>query len=384
MGLSRKKQIKLYSKYWQEIEQLAKDNKTNTTKVSDFIIDFLTIENKKIPNKNKVYEKFKLDYPKPMFKELEELLNKIKCYARFYSKLINPGKETDTNINQQIKYIKKLEINVSYPSEVISMLKEEDVYNIQTKNRTYFLERLENFKNTETVVIEDNEKITIEHIFPQNPDPAWKQEFGSKEYKEIKENLLNTIGNITLSGYNISLSNKKFLTKKDFIIDGVEIGYKFSRLWLNAFLKDIDVWNKENIEKRFDIISKRFLEIWQYPQVEQQTENIEIEVNIFEAEDPTEKKLSYALFFDQKLNVSDITGLYKEVMQKLFELEPDTFLKTELKERLEISKVKEYFSLNNSYHIETNLSNRRKFNIIKYTLDTIECTEELFIKYENN
>jgi hypothetical protein len=47
---------------------------------------------------------------------------------------------------------------------------------LNLKIRTYLLERLENFQNNEPVAIEGNSDITIEHIFPQNPDAKWKIE----------------------------------------------------------------------------------------------------------------------------------------------------------------------------------------------------------------
>ena len=121
------------------------------------------------------------------------------------------------------------------------------------------LERLENFNNIEHVVIEGNSDITIEHIFPQNPDPKWKIELGQEEYNFIKENYLNTIGNLTLSGNNGKLGNKPFIEKRDMNIDGKEQGYKFSRLWLNRDLKEKEKWNKAEIEKRANEISERFM-----------------------------------------------------------------------------------------------------------------------------
>ncbi len=96
-------------------------------------------------------------------------------------------------------------------TETINALKEKDVYNIKPKNRTYLLERLENYQNNEPVIIEGNSDITIEHIFPQNPDAKWKIELGGDEYDLIKETYLNTIGNLTLSGNNGKLGNKSFL-----------------------------------------------------------------------------------------------------------------------------------------------------------------------------
>ena len=137
------------------------------------------------------------------------------------------------------------------------------------------VERIENYQNNEHVVIEGNSDITIEHIYPQNPDPKWKLELGVEEYNFIKENYLNTIGNLTLSGNNGKLGNKSFTEKREMNVDSKEQGYKFSRLWLNRHLKEITTWNKSEIERRADLISERFLRIWGIPelQVEPETSN---------------------------------------------------------------------------------------------------------------
>lgn len=206
-------------------------------------------------------------------------------------------------------------------NELVESLKLKDVYNINSKNRTYLLERLENFENKEPVKIEGNSDITIEHIFPQNPDPKWKVELGAEEYSFIKENYLNTIGNLTLSGNNGKLGNKTFAFKRDL----ENAGYKDSRLWLNKYLCSLENWSKAEIEQRFELLAKRFLKIWEYPKIELY-DSVEIdEVNIFEAEDPKNKKLEYAIFFDQKIKVTQITKLYIEVFKQLFDLHPETF-----------------------------------------------------------
>ena len=70
--------------------------------------------------------------------------------------------------------------------EVIDALKTKDVYNIKAKNRTYLLERLENYENREPVIIDGNADITIEHIFPQNPDTKWKIDLGNEEFTLIQ------------------------------------------------------------------------------------------------------------------------------------------------------------------------------------------------------
>ena len=462
MGLSRKEQNKVYQNYWEVIEKHAKDETLNTSKVSDFIRDYLTLENRKIPNKGKVYIEFKSKYPTTTIDELESILKKIKSLVKYYNKLINPSNETDIEINLQLEYINRLEINVAYPfimkvysdydegiidkstfidilnliqsftwrrfilglatnalnkifmslydkvevgnylfsiqkalvqrtgaqrfpkdAEVIDALKVKDVYNIKSKNRIYFLERLENYENTEKVMIDGNPDITIEHIFPQNPDPKWKIELGPEEFVYIKENYLNTIGNLTLSGNNGKLGNKPFKEKRDL----QNVGYKDSRLWLNRYISNLDTWNKNEIEKRLDIIAEKFLKIWEYPPIDIDQIADNEEVNIFEADDPTHKKLSYAIFFDQKIEVNQVAKLYVEVFKQLFSLQPETFFTTDLKDKISLVKkpdkksLRQAVKINDTYYIEANISNTGKFELIKHALSILDLEDELQVKY---
>lgn len=464
MGLKRKSQNKIYENYWEHIEQLAKDESTNSSKVSDYIRDYLTLENKKIPNKNKVYHEFKEKYPTSTVEVLEDILTPIKKLVKHYNKLLNPANEPDNDIRQQLQYINRLEINVAYPfllkvyddystgviskqtfievleliqaftwrrfiiglptnalnkifmrlyedidsqnyltsiqlallkkkgsqrfprnQEVVNTLREKDMYGIKPKNRVYFLERLENHRNKELVKIDGNSDITIEHIFPQNPEPKWKIEIGEEEYNFIKENYLNTIANLTLSGNNGKLGNKKFLSKKEMNVDGEEQGYKYSRLWLNSYLTQIDKWGKNEIEKRFQIIEERFLSIWVFPDIDTELDTDFNEVNIFDAEEPTFKKLEYVIFFDQKLEISTVSKLYLEVMKTFFDLQPQTFFTSDLAEKLSLTKdsniCRQAIPINETYFIESNLDNKGKFERIKMALTVFDFEDELTIKY---
>ncbi len=272
-------------------------------------------------------------------------------------------------------------------TETINALKEKDVYNINPKNRTYLLERLENYQNNEPVLIEGNSDITIEHIFPQNPDPKWKIELGQEEYNFIKENYLNTIGNLTLSGNNGRLGNKPFVEKRDMNLDAKEQGYKFSRLWLNRDLKERDFWNKEEIEKRTEKIAKRFLQIWEFPDVQIESESTNDEVNIFDAEEPRYKKLEYAIFFNQKLEITQVAKLYVEVIRQLFDLQPETFFQSDIGQRINLSAnpdedgLRQAVSLNDTYFIESHMDNESKFARIKQALTIFGFEDELIIKY---
>lgn len=462
MGLCRKDQNKIYQHYWEIIEKLAKDETLNVSRVSDFIRDYLTLENKNIPNKGKVYLEFKAKYPTSTLSELEKILANLKSLAKHYNKLLNPKNEADKEIRLQLEYINRLEINVAFPFlmkvyddyskstidkltfikildliqaftwrrfilglptnalnkifmslydkvehinylysvqksllkrsggqrfpkniEFIDALKMKDVYNIKSKNRTYLLERLENFENREPVVIDGNTDITIEHIFPQNPDYKWKLELGIDEYNFIKDNYLNTIGNLTLSGNNGKLSNKYFIDKRDM----PSAGYKDSRLWLNKYLTILDKWGKIEIEGRFKFISERVLKIWDIPNIEINEEAESNEINIFEAEDPKFKKLEYAVFFDQKLEINQVSKLYYEVFKQLFELQPETFFTTELGLKIGLTKnltegnPRQALAINDTYFIEGNMDNIGKFDKIKLALTIFGFEDELLIKY---
>ncbi len=202
----------------------------------------------------------------------------------------------------------------------------------------------------------------------------------------VKEKYLNTLANLTLSGNNGKLGNRYFTEKRDMNDEGREQGYKFSRLWLNKYIGSLDKWDVEEVEKRFDHIADRFLKIWKFPPVslvDETTENEE--VNIFDADEPTFKKLDYAIFFDQKLDVSTVTDLYAEVMKSLFELNPEAFFGSETEGKLGLTKDRESCSsalpLNDTYFIEKQLDSVNKFARIRFILSIMDLTDELFIKY---
>ena len=141
---------------------------------------------------------------------------------------------------------------------------------------------LENYNNREYVETA-NEKITIEHIFPRNPNEDWLDILSNDELNNFKDKYLNTIGNLTLSGNNGALSNKGFIEKKDMNINGGEQGYVYSRMWLNDYLKSIDTWTSDEYFERQKIIYERFLKIWEYPNVDISKFDIYDEENIFDA-----------------------------------------------------------------------------------------------------
>jgi hypothetical protein len=190
-----------------------------------------------------------------------------------------------------------------------------------------------------------------------------------------------------LSGNNGKLGNKPFIEKRDMNSDNKEQGYKFSRLWLNRDLKEKNLWKKEQIEERAENLAKRFLQIWEFPDIQMESENSNDEVNIFDADEPRHKKLEYAIFFNQKLEINQVAKLYVEVFRQLFDLQPETFFPSEIGHKISLSKnpnedgLRQPVSLNDTYFIEANLANEAKFDRIKQALATFGFEDELTIKY---
>ncbi|WP_187942696.1 GmrSD restriction endonuclease domain-containing protein [Helicobacter pylori] len=135
-----------------------------------------------------------------------------------------------------------------------------DFYNFQKKK--YFLERLEHFDTEEPV---NTQECTIEHIMPQTLNLEWERDLG-ENFQAIHEKYLNTIGNLTLTGYNEKYSNNSFQEKRD-----MEKGFKQSPLKLNQSLKNLESFGEKEIDKRANDLADLALKIWTYPILEAET-----------------------------------------------------------------------------------------------------------------
>lgn len=133
-----------------------------------------------------------------------------------------------------------------------------DLYNF--RSRSFWLRRLENHGRKERV---DVAEYTIEHILPQNENlsKAWKDALG-EEWERIRDTLLHTLGNLTLTGYNSEYSDRPFVEKRD--ISG---GFRESPLKLNQGLGQLDQWNEDTIKARAQRWSGVAALVWSAPQL---------------------------------------------------------------------------------------------------------------------
>ena len=132
------------------------------------------------------------------------------------------------------------------------------------RNRSYWLRRLENHGRRERVAVEE---YTIEHILPQNENLSddWKADLGPT-WQWVRDTYLHTLGNLTLTAFNASMSDKPFRAKRD-----DPKGFRFSPLHLNAGLASVDVWDEVAIKTRAQRLSGMAVAAWCAPHISEAT-----------------------------------------------------------------------------------------------------------------
>ncbi len=88
---------------------------------------------------------------------------------------------------------------------------------------------------------------------PQTLNKEWIKYIGENANK-IQKELGNTLGNLTLTGYNSELSNKPFNAKLPLL--------RKSNLSMNQYFRQIETWNEEQIKDRAEYLAKIAIEIW--------------------------------------------------------------------------------------------------------------------------
>ena len=105
---------------------------------------------------------------------------------------------------------------------------------------------------------------SIEHIFPQGPNipDSWVDMIAGGDREKAKEYqslYVHTFGNLTITGYNSTLSNKAFNEKKERKDNnGQYIGYR-NGLNLNDDVCDKDEWTVDIIKARTDRMVKEIM-----------------------------------------------------------------------------------------------------------------------------
>jgi len=141
-----------------------------------------------------------------------------------------------------------------FPSdaEFREALETRDVYDMRTC--FYLLDRLENFSKERI----DTSNFSIEHVMPQNEDlrPEWRAMLGTA-WQSVQGTWLHRLGNLTLTGYNSTYSDRPFVEKKT-----IAGGFNDSPLRLNKFIREQSTWDAMTIEQRGKLLAEKAISVW--------------------------------------------------------------------------------------------------------------------------
>ena len=244
----------------------------------------------------------------------------------------------------------------------------------------YTLKLLEIFENKEQT---DMENITIEHIMPQTLNSEWRIELGSK-FEQIHSEYINTIGNLTLTGYNPELSNKNFELKKRY--------YEESNIKMSREIANYDKWKDTEIKDRAEQLFEKAKRIWKLPQGydNKNIDNLEYGKNYLLGSNIniTGKKPSKLIISGKEYSIKSWKELIEKLCLELYELEPrilreliynpsfkgkEKDIVTQNKEKLR-APVK----IDEDLYIESNLNSNAILNYANMIATEYELEEEIF------
>lgn len=137
--------------------------------------------------------------------------------------------------------------------EFFRALTEGDLY----KKRVCFhvLDALENRDLQEQV---NTAGLSIEHIMPQNDrlHESWRRMLG-ENWKAVQQTWLHRLGNLTLTGYNSTYSDRPFDEKQT-----IDNGFGDTPIRLSIDLRNLTAWTEEEMRARGERLAARALKIW--------------------------------------------------------------------------------------------------------------------------
>lgn len=163
----------------------------------------------------------------------------------------------------------------------------------------------------------DVENLTIEHILPQKENAAvWKTEIG-KDYKQVYESYLHTLGNLTITGINSELGTKSFLDKK------LIISEKSKAVILNKDVLSAERWNEDSILKRANSLSEKLIKIFNYEDIHLDKREVRSLYSVNDERDFSNTKPDGLYFLGEFLKVSSWVDMLTKFIDVAYELNTD-------------------------------------------------------------
>ena len=226
---------------------------------------------------------------------------------------------TDVDYVEKFKYAllsKKEKARFPDDDEFATGFAERQVYHMNSKNKIYILERLENYGTSEDKDVYghcDDGTYSIEHIMPQHLTPAWVKALG-EDYEQIHEIWLHRVANLTLTAYNSKYSNSIFEEKKT-----MKNGFEDSGIRMNTYIAKKDKWTLSEIEERNQYLMSRALEIWEAPSTEFKPEEKQLDYYTLDDDAVLSGRLIVRFSYkNTEQPVSSWVEMFQKVLQILY------------------------------------------------------------------
>lgn len=245
-------------------------------------------------------------------------------YKTLYNRIFDKKENKEHYYDSIVSFLMQLTTKDAIPSDenFRKSLKEKDLYH-KNKACKYVLDSIENSNNKEYVV---GERITIEHIMPQNDNLSddWKKMLGDN-WEEIHTKYLHTLGNLTLTGFNSELSDNNFADKKKKLTD-----YSSKMVELYKDVIDKEEWNENTIVNRTERLANQVIDIFA---IELPTNKIEFKDKEFKEytcennANATGKAPNYFVIEGNKENISSFKEMLDKTISYLYEKDPSIIKK---------------------------------------------------------
>ncbi|EOH98780.1 hypothetical protein UAY_02048 [Enterococcus moraviensis ATCC BAA-383] len=245
-------------------------------------------------------------------------------------------------------------------AEFVNSFQTVALYNRKNNLAKLVLMMLELYRTKEPISFES---IQVEHIMPQTLTNDWKVSVKNANDVQIKYG--DTIGNLTLTGYNSELSNKLFSEKSKM--------YQQSNITLTRELaNEYDKWDAYTIEDRAKKLSEEALKIWKFPIQVQAEEQSSVSGEHFLDEDVniTGSKPKLLSIEDKDYKVDSWKKVLISFLDFVWEFDSQTFANLKRREVLKrlfspADEVRNPGKLSNGEIVETNFSSETILSIIK-------------------
>ena len=230
--------------------------------------------------------------------------------------------ETYSNILAYIMKNKSGGLRLPKQSEVESAIGNNPMYSQRNHYINFVLSSIDDQSKESTLlkqIARDEIQLSIEHIMPQTLNHQWTEDLG-ENYEQIYQQYVDTLPNLTLTGYNSKYSNRDFESKKQ-----IPNGFNESPLMINQFIKNFGKWDRSALEKREKWWLEQIDKIWPVPDSSFTPKSQETEFNFYDDKDLTGSKVKAVIILGETIECNSWASVLENIMKKFFQIDENLY-----------------------------------------------------------